>query len=136
MTRFLSVDEGWLRKGGIDLSDDRPSCELFWGTLLDFASLERAQEVNYRPGDGDDCISIMIDEMRYLMEPLPADVRQMYLRFAQDLVLGRLWYTIRILLTKRPFIREHCEPLLVEAGSRRSKWETRCTHESIHFRRL
>jgi hypothetical protein len=136
MKRVLSIDEEWTKDGGIELSDDRESCRSFWATLLDYASSQRAEEVGYRPIDGDNCITIVVGGRTYPMEPIPREVRQMYLRYAQDLVLGRMWYTILILLRKRPFVREQCEPLFVEAGSRRSKWEVRCTHESIHFRRL
>ncbi|MCI0332837.1 MAG: hypothetical protein L0228_06405 [Planctomycetes bacterium] len=136
MRRVLAIDDVLASGGVLELSDDRPSCKLFWATMLDYAFTENVKEVGFNPADGDDCILVVIDRQTYPMVPPPSELRPLLLRYAQEIALGQLCYTLLVRLGSKPFVREQCGPLLVRVGSRRSEWNMDCTRDSIRFMRV
>jgi hypothetical protein len=122
--------------GELELSDDRQSCELFLATLLDHASTEHVERVKFCPAEAERCLRVVNGRDEYEMVPLPREAGAIYLKFIQQMVLGKLGYLVLVRLSRRPFERENCGPLLVDVGGRRSKWSVNCTHESVCFVRV
>jgi hypothetical protein len=136
MKRVLAIKDELAPGEELDFTDDRHSCRQFWATLLDFASLENAEQVGCRPSDGDDCLSIQINGQWLKMDPPPAEVRELLLRFAQEMALGILGYNFLVRLRKANFFRDDCGPFTVVVGKRKSMWQMECDRVSVHFFRV
>jgi hypothetical protein len=132
----LTYEKLPLLDGQLELSDDRQSCDLFLATLLDHASAEHVERVTFCPAEAERCLRVVIGRDEYEMVPLPREAGAIYLRFIQQMLLGKFSYLIFIRLSRRPFERENCGPLLVDVGGRRSKWSVNCTHKSVCFVRV
>jgi hypothetical protein len=135
MKRVLKIDDELPIGETLDLSDDDVSCRSFWCNLLDYAWAERVEEVDFCPAKRDDCITVSIGERTYPMIPLPYEAQEMYLRYAQKIVLGRFWFTLLVQLNRKPFDRDLQDPLAVQIGDRLSKWDVCCSRHSIRFLR-
>jgi len=108
MIQAIAIDRGVESDGSIELSNDCDSCRLFWAVTLDSVAAEHAEELSYRPDDGDNCITVLINGCRYPMVPLPALVRELYFRYAQKLALGPVWYTLLVRVADTQFTRRDC----------------------------
>lgn len=122
--------------GELELTDDRQSCRLFLAATLDHAAAERAEQVSFKPNDADKSLTVVMGRCVHPMVPLPCEVRTTYFRFIQEMVLGRLFYFLRVHLNGRPFARNECGCVAVDVGGRRSRWTVECTRESIRFVRV
>lgn len=132
----LTYEQLPLVDGELDLSDDRQSCELFLATLLDYASAEHAERVTFSPAEDNQSLRVVVGRDEYEMVPLPREAGAVYLKFIQQMLLGRLTYFLLVSLGRGPFLRENCGPLLIEVGGRRSKWSVDCDRESVCFVRV
>ena len=135
MNRLLAFDEVPLIDGEIELSDDRASCRLFLATLLDVARAEAAEEVVFTPGDGDKSLTAVINGEVSEMVPLPREARNVYLRFAQDITLGRV-RGILVRLGNGLFARQLEATFHVQVAEQFSIWRVRATRSSIRFQRI
>jgi hypothetical protein len=132
----LHYDQLPLDDGEMDLSIDWRSCELFLAALLDYASAEHVERVTFSPAEADQCLRLVVGRDEYDMVPLPREAGTIYLKFLQQILLGRLSHFFLVRLSRRQFVRDNCGQVLVEVSGRRSKWIANCARGSINFVRV
>ena len=135
MNWLLTFDEIPLIDGEVELSDDRAACRLFLAALLDVARAESAEEVVFTPGAGDKSLAAVINGEVFEIVPLPPEARDRFLRFAQDITLGR----VRGIVVRHglgALARELQGMLNVQVAGRLSSWRVRGTRDSIRFQRV
>lgn len=122
--------------GELDLADDRSSCKLFLAAVLDCARGEHVERLSFCPSDGNQSLRLVVGRDVFEMVPLPAEVCVAYLRFIQEMVLGKFAYFFLVRCSRQSFVRDNCGSVLVDVGARRSKWLVNCTRESVCFVRV